>query len=481
VSERRPGYLLSRRDTILAFSGLLLGMLLAALNQTIVATALPRIVDDLGGMNHYSWVFSSYMLASTVTVPLYGRLSDVHGRRPFFIAGILIFMAGAVIGGTADSMTQLILARAVQGIGAGALIPLAIASIGDLVPPADRGRWQGLTGATFGLASVIGPFTGGWIADHTDWRWVFFVSLPVGLVALVVVAVTLKIPPHPERATKVDYSGAALLAAGVSAILLATMRGGKEAPWDSAEIIGLFACGIAVLAAFARHERRVASPIVPIELFRDRTFGAASLAAFAVGAGMFGCIMFVPLFVQQVMGASATDSGLILTPLMLAMIATSVGSGQVITRTGRYRWALLAGPVVMAAGFALLAGLDVDSTRADATLAMVVVGLGLGLLLQNLVLVVQNSVSPRNLGSATGGAQFSRAMGGAIGVAAMGAMISAGAVGSPVELAHEIHRVFLIGIPLMAIAFVVASRIPEKPLRRSVRDEQPAAQRAVAA
>jgi EmrB/QacA subfamily drug resistance transporter len=467
----RPGYLLSHRATLLAFAGLMLGMLLAALNQTIVATALPHIVDDLGGMDHYSWVFSSYMLASTVTVPLYGRLSDVHGRRPFFIAGIVIFMAGAVIGGTAQSMTQLIIARVVQGIGAGALIPLAIAAIGDLVPPSDRGRWQGLTGATFGIASVIGPFTGGWISDHADWRWVFFVSLPVGLVALVVVAATLRIPPHPERATKVDYTGAALLAAGVSAILLAAMRGGKDAPWGSVEIIALFAAGALVLAIFARHEAREPHPIVPIELFRDRTFGAASVAGFAVGAGMFGCIMFVPLFVQQVMQESATDSGLILTPLMLAMIATSVASGQVITRTGRYRWALLGGPVLMGAGFALLSRLDLSSTQAQATLAMIVVGLGLGLLLQNLVLVVQNSVHPRDLGSATGGAQFSRAMGGAIGVAVMGAMISAGAAASRVQLAHEIHDVFLLGIPLMLAALLIAARIPELPLRRYAREE----------
>ena len=236
MSEPRPGYLLSHRATIAAFAGVLLGMLLAVLNQTIVATALPRIVADLGGLQHYSWVFSAYMLAATVTVPIYGRLSDIHGRRPFFVAGILIFMTGAVIGGTANSMTQLILARAVQGLGAGALIPLAMAVIGDLVPPSDRGRWQGLTGAVFGVGSVLGPLTGGWIADHTDWRWVFFVSLPVGLIALVVVLATLKIPPHPERATRIDYTGAALLAAAVSCILLGTVRAGEDATIGSSDV-----------------------------------------------------------------------------------------------------------------------------------------------------------------------------------------------------------------------------------------------------
>ena len=223
---RADGYLLPRRATLLAMSGVLLGMLLAALNQTIVATALPRIVGDLGGMEHYSWVFTAYMLAATVTTPIYGRLSDVYGRRRFFVAGIVIFMAGAVISGFAGSMTQLVAGRAVQGLGAGALIPLAVATIGDLIPPSERGRWQGLTGAVFGFASVIGPTTGGWISDHADWRWVFFVSLPVGVIALAVVAATLKIPPHPERGTKVDYAGAGLLAFGLSAGLLAIVQGG---------------------------------------------------------------------------------------------------------------------------------------------------------------------------------------------------------------------------------------------------------------
>jgi len=309
----REGYLLPRRQTLLAIVGVLMGMLLAALNQTIVATALPRIVADLGGIEHYSWVFSAYMLAATVTTPIYGRLSDVYGRRGFFIAGILLFMAGGVVGATAGSMTQLVTARAIQGLGAGALMPLAIATIGDLVPPSDRGRWQGLTGAVFGFASILGPTTGGYIADNADWRWVFIVSLPVALVAMVVVATTLKIPPHPERGTKVDYTGAALLAAGLSALLLATVRGGQDAPWTSGEIVGLFAVGAITIAVFLWWERRIEQPIVPVELFGMRTFSAANLAGFATGVGMFGTIMFVPLFVQGVLGGSATSSGLVLT------------------------------------------------------------------------------------------------------------------------------------------------------------------------
>lgn len=464
---RADGYLLSRRATLVAMSGVMLGMLLAALNQTIVATALPRIVGDLGGVDHYSWVFSAYMLAATVTTPIYGRLSDVYGRRRFFVAGILIFMAGSIVGGTADSMTQLIVARAIQGLGAGALIPLAVATIGDLIPPSERGRWQGLTGAVFGFASVIGPTTGGWIADHADWRWVFLVSLPVGLIALAVVVTTLRIPPHPERGTKVDYAGAALLALGLSSGLLALVQGGSDAP-------ALYALSAVVLVGFVWWERRVEQPIVPIELFSRRVFVAPNLAAFAVGFGMFGAIMFVPLYVQGVLGASATASGVVLTPLMLAMMLTSVGSGQVITRTGRYRWALVAGPVVMGAGFVLLATMDAGSPQMHATGAMIITGLGLGLLIQNLSLVVQNGVPSRHLGVATSAAQFFRSIGGTIGVSVMGAILSSGlpasGTASPRQLADAIHPVFVLGVPLMLVALAVVLTIPEIPLRRTVRE-----------
>jgi EmrB/QacA subfamily drug resistance transporter len=488
VSEH-DGYLLPRKQTFAAIVGVLLGMLLAALNQTIVATALPVIVRDLGGAEHYSWVFSAYMLAATVTTPIYGRLSDVYGRRRFFIAGIVLFVAGGIVGATSASMTQLVVARAIQGLGAGALMPLAIATIGDLVPPSDRGRWQGLTGAVFGLASILGPTTGGYIADNANWRWVFIVSLPVAVIALVTVAVTLKVPPHPERGTKVDYPGAALLAAGLSALLLATVRGGQEAPWTSVEILGLFAAGAVLIGAFLWWERRVEQPIVPVELFRIRTVSVANLAGFATGIGMFGTIMFVPLFIQGVLGGSATSSGLVLAPMMLALMVSSVGSGQLITRTGRYRWALLAGPVVMGIGFALLSMLDARSTQATATVAMVVSGLGLGLLVQNLALVVQNVVPSRHMGAATSAAQFSRSIGGTVGVSIMGAILAAGlpagaasealgggaaAAGSAAArnaLADAIHPIFMLGVPMMAVTLALVTLIPEVPLRRAVRDD----------
>jgi MFS family permease len=341
----------------------------------------------------------------------------------------------------------------------------------------------------FGIASVIGPFTGGWIADNADWRWVFLVSLPVGAAALAVILAYLKIPPHPERGTRVDYAGAVLLAAGLSCVLLATVRGGQDAAWGSPQIVALFAGGAFVLAAFYAWERRQEQPVLPIELFRLRTMQAATLAGLTTGMGMFGTIVFVPLLMQGAMGDSATNSGLVLAPLMLAMVLTSAGSGQIITRTGRYRWALLSGPVIMAGGFALLASLGVHSSRWHATVAMAVVGLGLGLLLQNLVLVVQNSVPSRHIGAATGAAQLSRALGNAIGVAVMGAILlaglpagaslgslsggggAAGAAASGEALASALHPVFLLGVPLMVVTLGLVALIPEMPLRRAVRDD----------
>jgi MFS family permease len=364
-----------------------------------------------------------------------------------------------------------------------------MAVIGDLVPPSDRGRWQGLTGAVFGVGSVLGPLTGGWIADHADWRWVFFVSLPVGFIALAVVLATLRIPPHPERATRIDYAGATLLAAAVSCILLGTVRAGEDATVGSPEVLGLLAAGVVLLGVLAWHERRTEHPIVPLELLRLRVFAAASGASFTFGIGMFGAIMFVPLFVQGVLGESATSAGLVLTPLMLSLVVASVLSGQLISRTGRYRWAIVSGPVVMAGGFAVLASLDAGSSHGSATLAMILLGLGLGLVLQNLLLVVQNAVPSRELGIATSGIQFFRTTGGTIGVSVMGALMSAGlpagaaagalAGGAGVsaaraDLAGALHPVFVLGLPVMAIALVLVLLIPERPLRRSVRESEPA-------
>jgi EmrB/QacA subfamily drug resistance transporter len=351
-------YLLGRRRTLLVFAGLMLGMLLAALNQTIVSTALPTIVADLGGFEHYSWVFSAYML------PLYGKLSDVYGRRPFFVLAIVLFMAGSVVSGLAPSMAVLIAGRAVQGLGAGGLIPLSMAVIGDLIAPRERGKWQGLTGAVFGLSSVVGPATGGWIADNSSWRWAFFVSLPFGLLALAVVWIGFT-GKTEHRRHSIDYVGAALLTASVSTGLLAAVWGGVQYPWGSWRIIDLLAISALTLAAFLWWEGRTPEPILPLALFRNRTFAAAQVSLFVVGAGMFGTIMYVPLFAQGALGASATSSGAILTPLMLALIAASVLSGQIVARTGRYRAILLTGPLLMAVGFYLLTPLGSVVHRRD--------------------------------------------------------------------------------------------------------------------
>jgi EmrB/QacA subfamily drug resistance transporter len=509
VSDAPPNgaYLFGKRRTLIVFAGLLLGMLLAALNQTIVATALPDIVADLGGFEHYSWVFSAYMLTSTVTVPLYGKLSDVYGRRSFFLLAIVLFMAGAVVSGLAPSMTVLIVGRAIQGLGAGGLIPLAMAVIGDLIAPRERGKWQGLTGAVFGVASVVGPATGGWISDNASWRWAFFVSLPFGLLALVVVQRGFTMEPA-HRAHTIDYTGAALLTAGLSTGLLATVWGGAQYPWGSLEIVGLFAASAVLLLVFLLWELRVAEPIMPLGLFRNRTFAASQVALFFVGAAMFGTIIYIPLFVQGVLGESATSSGAILTPLMLSLIGASIAAGQLVSRTGRYKEVLLACPVVLAVGFWLLSRLDVHSTLQETTRDMIVVGLGLGVGMQTFVLVVQNAVPRSMMGVATASTQFFRTIGATIGVTVMGAMLTSrlheelagrlswaelarlggtaspgalvagGAASLPADVAATlrealgaaIHPVFALGVPLTAIAFVATVFVERRELRRSLHE-----------
>jgi EmrB/QacA subfamily drug resistance transporter len=500
-------YLLGRRRTLIVFAGLLLGMLLAALNQTIVATALPDIVADLGGFDHYSWVFSAYMLTSTVTVPLYGKLSDVYGRRPFFLLAIVLFMAGAVVSGLAPTMTVLILGRALQGLGAGGLIPLAMAVIGDLIAPRERGKWQGLTGAVFGVASVVGPATGGWISDNASWRWAFFVSLPFGLLALVVVQKGFTMEPA-HREHSIDYIGAALLTAGLSTGLLATVWGGTQYPWASAEIVGLFTVSVLLLGVFVAWERRAREPILPLDLFRNRTFAASQVALFFIGAAMFATILYVPLFVQGVLGESATSSGAILTPLMLALIGASVAAGQLVSRTGRYKAVLLTSPVVLAVGFWLLSRLDAHSTLHETTRDMIVVGLGLGLGTSTFVLVVQNAVPRSMMGVATAGTQFFRTIGATIGVTVMGAMLTSnlhdelserlsaaqladvggaaspgslvagGAASLPADVAAALRGalgaalepVFALGVPLMVVALAATVFVERRELRRSVHE-----------
>jgi EmrB/QacA subfamily drug resistance transporter len=472
----RSVYPLGKRRTLIVFSGLMLGMLLAALDQTIVSTALPRIVRDLGGFQHYSWVFSAYMLGSTVTVPLYGKLSDIYGRRPFFLLGITLFSTGSIISGLATSMGMLIAGRAIQGLGAGGLIPLAIAGIGDIIPPRQRGKWQGFTGAVFAASSVLGPATGGWLTDNASWRWCFFVNLPLAAVALVVVWFGfVRRPRHEEHS--IDYIGATLLAGGSAAGLLAAVWGGTEYPWGSGVIIGLFVLAATLLGLFLVQERRAPEPLLPLGLFRERTFSAVSVAVFAVGAAMFGAIIYVPLFVQRVRGDSATGSGAVLTPLMLGIIATSILAGQIVSRTGRYRPVLIAGPPLLAVGFFLLARLGVDSSQFVVTRDVVVVGLGVGLMMQTLTVAVQNSVSRRAIGVATSSTQFFRTVGAMVGVTVMGTIVTSRLSGQsaagvdPATFASALHPVFIVAIGLAAVALVAVFFVPHIELKQRMEEK----------
>lgn len=327
---------LSHRQVLTILSGLLLGMLLAALDQTIVSTALPRIVGDLHGLSHIAWVTTAYLLASTVTTPLWGKLGDLFGRKYLFQAAIVIFLVGSALCGTVDSMFQLIMFRGLQGLGAGGLMVLAQASIADIVPPRQRGRYQGYLGAVFGAASVIGPLLGGFLTDQLSWRWIFYVNVPVGIVALVVTTIVL---PNTIAKAKpaIDYLGFGVLAAAISCLVLLTTWGGAQYAWGSPVILALIVGTVVLLCAFGMLERRATEPVIPLTLFRNRTFDVASAVSFIVGLSMFGAIIYLPLFLQLVSGASATNSGLLMLPLMAGLLVASMASGQVISRTGRYK------------------------------------------------------------------------------------------------------------------------------------------------
>jgi EmrB/QacA subfamily drug resistance transporter len=469
-------------------------LLLAALDQTIVATALPRIVSDLGGITQYSWVFTAYMLTSTVTVPLYGKLGDVYGRKNLFLFAIVVFLIGSALCGLAQGMTQLVIFRAIQGIGAGGLFPLSLAVIGAIVPPRDRGRWQGLIGAVFAAASILGPAVGGFIVDNTTWRWVFLVNLPVGGLALLVVSVTM-----PRRAPltehSIDWLGAALLALGTAALLLGLVWGGRDYAWTSAHVVVALLAAATLLAAFAVVERRAREPILPFDVLRNPIVASSVACMALVGMAMFGTISYVPLFVQGVIGTSATSSGVVLTPLMLGAVTTSVLTGQLVSRTGRYRWNAIFGPLVLTAGMLLLWRMNVHTTNHQAALNMVVAGIGIGAMMQVFVLSVQNAVPRARIGSATALTQFSRQIGATLGVTIMGAIVNSG-LPRGVSLGGEgaaLHRMspalrqgladaltpaFLAAAIVSAVVWLVALfGVKEVPLRRTV--DEPASAEAV--
>jgi EmrB/QacA subfamily drug resistance transporter len=487
---------LSHRQIMVIFSGLMLGMFLAALDQTIVSTALPRITDDLGGLDHLSWVVTSYLLASTVSTPLYGKLGDLFGRKKLYQGAIVVFFAGSVFSGLAQDMGQLIAARAVQGLGAGGLIVLAQALIADTVSPRERGRYMGYFGAVFGFSSVAGPLLGGFLTDNLSWRWVFYVNVPIAVAAF---AVTGAVLPRGRRVgdPRIDYAGSAVLVAAVSSLVLCATWGGTEYPWGSPTIVGLGVAALVLLGVLVVVERRALEPVIPLQLFSVRSFKVAITVSFIVGAVMFGSISFLPLFLQVVTGASATNSGLLLLPLMLGLLSASSGSGQIISRTGRYKAFPLVGTALATVAMALLAGMGPETTGRTVTVYMVILGAGIGFTLQTLILAVQNAVGPGDIGVATSSATFFRSMGGSLGVALFGALFNArlsdnlgttaslgegtssSALGALEGLsaaqravvesgfADAITSVFLYGVPLMLTGFLVTWLLHEVPLRQS--------------
>lgn len=415
---------LSARTKTVIVGGVMLGLFVSAISGTVVSTAMPRIVAHLGGLRLYSWVFTSFMLASTSVIPIVGKLSDLYGRKPFFMGGIIVYMIGAGLCGASQSMVQLIIFRGIQGVGGGMIMSGAFTVIGDLFPPVERGKYAGLFSAVFGMASVVGPSVGGFITDNLSWRWVFYVNIPFGLVALLVLAWGMPWGRPRGRQQEIDYWGVAALVLAVVPMLLAFVWAGDEYAWGSAQILGLLAFSALMLFAFARIESRAADPILPLGLFRNRIFVVSAAVVFLTGMGMFGSTTYLPLFVQGVIGASATNSGLVITPMMLGMVVASAISGQISSRLGRYRVLGTLGAAVMAFGMFLLSRMDANSTQGDAVRNMVVVGVGLGMTMPIFGIAVQNAVPFRLLGVVTSSTQFFRQVGGLIGVAVFGTLMS---------------------------------------------------------
>ncbi len=494
---------IGRRRVLIVVGALLLGMLLASLDQTIVSTALPTIVGDLGGASHIAWIVTAYLLASTVSTPLWGKLGDLYGRKMFFQSAIVIFLVGSALSGLSGSLTALIAFRALQGLGAGGLIVGAQAIIGDVVPPRERGKYQGLFGAVFAVSTVIGPLLGGFLTQNASWRWVFYVNLPIGAVALVVT--TLVLPSNLTRVHHViDYAGAVLLTLGVTALVLLASLGGSTYAWGSAPVIILGVGGVVLLIGWALVERRAAEPILALKLFANKVFSTTSAIGFVVGFALFGVVTFLPVFLQVAKGADPTDAGLQLVPLMAGLLTTSTISGLLISRWGRYKVFPVLGTAVMTVGLYLLSTVSAGTPDLVMYAYMVVLGLGLGGVMQVLVIAVQNAVGHADLGVATAGATFFRSIGGSFGTAIFGAIFASllssrlashlkglaipkglGASVSPSELRHltpavhqgvaaayssTIDTVFLVAVPIAAVAFALTWLLPEIRLRRSIDD-----------
>jgi EmrB/QacA subfamily drug resistance transporter len=498
---------LSHRQILVIMSGLMMGIFLASLDQTIVSTALPTIVGDFHRSDLLSWVITSYLLASTASTPLWGKAGDLYGRKRVFQLAIVVFLVGSALCGASQNMYELIAFRGLQGIGGGGLISLVFAIIGDVISPRERGRYQGYFGAVFGISSVIGPLAGGFAVDSLSWRYIFYINLPLGIAALAVTNRVLRLPMR-KREVKIDWWGALLLVAGVSSILLATQSGGTDYPWNSIQIVGLFALGGLLLVGFVLRERIAPEPILPLELFRIQIFTVANIVSFVSGIAMFGALAFLPQYLQLVHGVSATMSGLLLLPLLAGLLVMSIGSGQYISRTGNYRWFPLAGTILVTVGLFLLTHLGAHTSLVTVGLDILIFGAGLGLFIQVLTLVVQNAVPMHQMGVATSSVTFFRSMGGAIGTSALGAVLTARLayelrhflptaspadgkntvtqlIQSPATLdklktsnpalhegiiqayAHAIDRVFLVALPISILSVIAALFIRQERLRGS--------------
>ncbi|HLL50582.1 MAG TPA: MDR family MFS transporter [Thermomicrobiales bacterium] len=512
AGSNEPQYL-SHQQIVVVLFGLMAGVMLAALDQSIVGTALPRIVSELGGLDKLAWVVTAYLLTATAATPLWGKISDLYGRRPIFQAAILIFLIGSVLCGLSQNLLQLIAFRAIQGIGGGGLMAIAFSIIGDIIPPRERGRYQGYFGAVFGVASVAGPLLGGWFTDGLGWRWIFYINLPVGIAALVITSAALKLP-SVRREHSIDYLGAAAIVAGVSALLLYLDWAGTEYGWLAPGPLALLFAAVTLTVLFVIVERRAVEPIIPLRLFQNPVFAISNLYGFLAGIAMFGAIIFLPFYLQAVLGMSPTESGLAMLPAVLGILTTSIVSGRLISRTGRYKIFPILGAAILVMALLLLSRLRLDTPFWQVALFELAFGAGLGMTMQTIVTAVQNAVEYRDLGSATSATTFFRQMGGTIGAAVFGAFLAnrlalhlteqlgptamatqnSGAINTnnlqaiqalpePIKTSvltaftYALDDVFLLGVPVVALALVVALFLKEVPLRTAQLQSSTASQR----